>query len=311
LPFGGSQRAGLPLRTLIDMSSETFIITPDDEDFVDSAPQAPPSLRIAPYPLFSSVSVRGVKFAALSGEQCINHVLRELTARRGGTIITLNVDHLRRCGHDPVYRAMVDRAEVSVADGMPIVWASRLQRTPLPQRVAGSDLIDSLASAAAEYGYSVFLLGGNPGTAEATSKLLGRRYPHLRVAGWHDPRPGFEQNPQSVAATIDLLRQAAPDIVFVALGSPKQESFICSARQALPGAWWLGVGISFSFLCGEIRRAPLWMQRAGLEWVHRLAQEPGKLFRRYLVYGVPFAAKLLVTATLNGIFRPSRSDRAS
>jgi len=292
------------------MSIEGFAITPEDEDLA-GAEHAPATVRTHTHALFPSVFVHGIRFAVLSDEYCINHVLQELDAGRGGTIITLNLDHLRRCGEDPSYRALVERAEVNVADGMPIVWASRLQRTPLPQRVAGSDLINSLASAAAESGYSVFLLGGNPGTAEATSRLLCRRYPRLRVAGWHDPRPGFDQNPQSLAATINLVRDAAPDIVFVALGSPKQEQFIHSARQALPGTWWLGVGISFSFMCGEIRRAPRWMQRAGLEWIHRLSQEPGKLFRRYLVHGLPFAVKLLGAAVMNGILRRARSERGS
>ena len=259
----------------------------------------------------SSISLRGVQFAAVSRQECIDHLLDELAASRGGTVVTLNVDHLRRCETDPQFRAIVEKAEMKVADGMPLVWASRLQRTPLPQRVAGSDLIDSLTGAAAEQHRSIYLLGGNPGTAEAAAKLLAIRYPQLRIAGWHCPPPGFEKDPQSYAATIDLVRSAAADIVYVALGSPKQEQFIQSARASLPNTWWLGVGISFSFLCGDVHRAPQWMQRTGLEWVHRLVQEPRRLFQRYITQGLPFAAKLLVGATFNGMFQKGRADRVS
>jgi N-acetylglucosaminyldiphosphoundecaprenol N-acetyl-beta-D-mannosaminyltransferase len=288
---------------------EGFTLAPGDEAVEAAAGGALPPVRSSPRRGFPTVFVRGIRFAVLSAEHCVKHVLQELAVSRGGTIITLNVDHLRRCGEDPLYRGVVERAEVSVADGMPIVWASRLQRTPLPQRVAGSDLIDSLTCAAAQHGYSVFFLGGNPGTAQATARLLAGRYPQLRIAGWYDPRPGFDQDSHAYSATVDLLRNAAPDIVYVALGSPKQERFIQSARQVLPRTWWLGVGISFSFMCGEIPRAPGWMQRAGLEWLHRLAQEPGKLFHRYLIAGLPFAAKLLAAAAINGIFRPPGNDR--
>jgi N-acetylglucosaminyldiphosphoundecaprenol N-acetyl-beta-D-mannosaminyltransferase len=181
---------------------------------------------------------------------------------------------------------------------MPLIWASKLQGTPLPERVAGSNLISSLSAAAAERGRGIYLLGGATGTAEAAADVLSQRYPKLRVCGTCCPTIDFEDGADGVAAVTENLRQAKPDIVYVALGSPKQEVLIDRLRDQLPGAWWLGVGNSFSFLCGHVHRAPLGVQRAGFEWLHRLIQEPRRLGRRYLIDGCPFAVKLLVGAAI-------------
>ena len=250
-----------------------------------------------------TVDLRGVRVHAVSEADAIRHILSEADAGRGGMVVTPNLDHLHRCLHDVAFAAMVSEAELVLADGMPLVWAARLQGTPLPQRVAGSNLITSLSQAAAEAGRSVFLLGGSPGTAEGAARVLTARFPSLRVAGTLCPPVGFENDPAKMAEIIETLATARPDIVFVALGSPKQERLIVKLRPLLPQAWWLGVGISFSFLCGEVRRAPLWMQKTGLEWLHRLVQEPRRLFRRYVVVGIPFAFGLLGKATFGGLPR--------
>jgi N-acetylglucosaminyldiphosphoundecaprenol N-acetyl-beta-D-mannosaminyltransferase len=239
-----------------------------------------------------------MRLHAVTGEKCIRYLLDELDAGRGGWIATPNVDHLRRVGRDPSFAALCARADLAVPDGMPLVWASRLQGTPLPERVAGSDLVWRLSAAAAERGRSVFLLGGAPGTAEGAANVLRVHYPGLRVAGTHCPSPGFEGDEQAVALLVDALRVAGPDIVYVALGTPKGEWLIERHRETLPRSWWVPVGISFSFVTGAVRRAPRWMQRAGLEWLHRLAQEPRRLVRRYIVDDMPFALALLGGAAL-------------
>jgi N-acetylglucosaminyldiphosphoundecaprenol N-acetyl-beta-D-mannosaminyltransferase len=247
------------------------------------------------------VELHGVWFHAITEQGCIEHIMGELSAARGGVVVTPNVDHLRRRGRDLSFLALLAEASLVVADGMPLVWASRLQGTPLPQRVAGSDLISSLSAAAASQGRSVFLLGGDPGTAQGASLILRDRYPQLRVVGTLCPPRGFEKNEAELARVAEALNKAQPDIVYVGLGSPKQELLMDRMRRVLPGAWWLGVGVSFSFLCGEVRRAPLWMRKWGLEWVHRLLQEPRRLFRRYVVMGMPFAMLMMVRAAIRGI----------
>jgi N-acetylglucosaminyldiphosphoundecaprenol N-acetyl-beta-D-mannosaminyltransferase len=192
--------------------------------------------------------------------------------------------------------ATLSGARVVVADGMPLIWASRLRGTPLPARVAGSNLIWSLTAAAARSGASIFLLGGNPGAAEACAQRMRADYPNVRIAGLMSPPVGFENDGRAIEEIVAMLRAAAPEIVYLALGFPKQEELALRLAPHLPATWFVGVGISFSFVAGEVRRAPLWMQAAGLEWVHRLAQEPRRLFRRYLIEGLPFAARLFVDA---------------
>lgn len=255
----------------------------------------------------------GVRFHAITERQAVEHILRELDAGNGGFVVTPNLDHLRRFNSDMAFAALVAEASLVVADGTPVVWASRIAGTPLPERVAGSDLISSLSAAAAEAGRSIFLLGGAPGTAEAAARVLVERSPKLKIAGTACPPVGFEDDPSEMLKLLEQLRVSKPDIVFVALGSPKQEYLIDRIGRTLPQAWWLGVGISLSFLCGDVKRAPRWLQRAGLEWTHRLVQEPRRLFKRYILVGLPFATRLFAHAAKERVLRKIglRRDRAA
>lgn len=262
----------------------------------------PPSRPISTSGL-PTIRLHGIELNAITEARCVEHVLDELDAGNGGVLVTPNLDHLRRCARDLTFNALLDEASIVVADGMPLVWASRIQRTPLPERIAGSDLISSLSAGAARRGHTIFLLGGAPGTAETAAKVLQERSPNLKVAGIHCPPIGFEKNQDEVNAVIAALVAAQPSIVFVALGSPKQEYLINRIRKVLPNAWWLGVGVSFSFLSGDVKRAPAWMQRTGMEWFHRLLQEPRRLFHRYIVVGLPFGMSLMSRAAWNGLPR--------
>lgn len=243
-----------------------------------------------------SVTLAGVRLHAIDEAQCIAHILGEIASGRGGVVATANLDHVRRLQQPGPFRDAYAAADVVTVDGMPVVWACRIQGTPVPGRVAGSDLMRSLPAAAAAAGRSVFLLGGDPGAGAAAAARLCAASPALRVAGIECPPVGFEKDAAHFAALRTRLQAAAPDLVFVALGSPKQEFVIRDLRAALPRAWWLGVGISFSFVAGDVKRAPRWLQRLGLEWLHRLVQEPRRLARRYLVDGLPFAAALFARA---------------
>jgi len=178
------------------------------------------------------------------------------------------------------------------ADGMPLIWASSLLGNPLPERVTGSNLISSLTAAAAARGRSIFLLGGSPGAAQKAAVVLSARHPNLRIAGVSSQPLESSADRSEWKSIADALTAANPDIVYVALGCPKQEELIEALRHTLPAAWWLGVGIAFSFVAGSIPRAPLWMQRIGLEWFHRLLKEPRRLARRYLIDDLPFALTL-------------------
>ncbi len=248
----------------------------------------------------ATTMLHGLQIHAISERQCIEVILQRLERGEGGWVVTPNLDMLRRYARDESFRKLIGGADLVVADGMPLVWASRLTRSPLPGRVAGSSLISTLSASAAEAGRRIYLLGGAPGTASRAAEVLQRRHPHLSVAGTLCPPFGFEHSEKELTCIESALRRAAPDIVYVGLGSPKQEELIERMRSVLPRAWWLGIGVSFSFLCGHVRRAPLWAQRIGMEWAHRLIQEPGRLTRRYLIDGLPFAARLFVHTALGG-----------
>jgi N-acetylglucosaminyldiphosphoundecaprenol N-acetyl-beta-D-mannosaminyltransferase len=249
-------------------------------------------------PLIDCVDILSMRIGRVDEQQCIERILASLALGQGGWVITSNTDILRRYVRDPAFRRVADSASICVADGMPLVWASRLQGVALPARVAGSNLLGSLSAAAALAGRRIYLLGGDPGTAESTRQVLQQRHPGISIVGTHCPALGFEYRPHEVEYVRLALRLAQPDIVFVALGSPKQEFLIDQIRDCLPSCWWLGIGISFSFMAGRVKRAPGWMQRAGLEWVHRLMHEPRRLATRYLVHDIPFALQMLSHALL-------------
>lgn len=252
-------------------------------------------------PPHERITLLGVPIDRVTSAQAIDHIAHALREGRGGWVVTPNLDILRRLVVDAGFAALCAPADLRLADGMPLVWASRLRRTPLPERVTGSDLIWSLTDRAARDGRSIYFLGGNPGAAEHAAALLQAKSPGLRVAGTECPPIGFDADPDALASLEARLVAARPDILYVALGSPKQERLIVRLRAALPSTWFLGIGISFSFVTGEVRRAPRWMQKSGLEWVHRLVQEPRRLGRRYLIDGLPFAVRLMARSLAEGV----------
>jgi N-acetylglucosaminyldiphosphoundecaprenol N-acetyl-beta-D-mannosaminyltransferase len=225
---------------------------------------------------------------------------------RGHWTITANVDHLRRYRRDPVAKGLIDDADLLVADGMPLIWASRIAGEPLPERVSGSSMVWSICEAAAARRQSVFLLGGDPGVAERAAHVFRDSCPGLEIAGTACPPRGFENDERELDRIRREVTEAAPKIVFVALGFPKQDLLIRSLRSALPHASFLGVGISLSYVTGDLSRAPDWICRLGLEWAYRLSQEPTRrLARRYLVDGLPFALRLMMSAAWHRIRRGS------
>lgn len=243
----------------------------------------------------------GLSLDRLSEVETIDEALSALHRHEGGWICPTNLDVLRQYVDSDDVRALVDEADLVVADGMPLIWASRLAGAELPERVAGSSLIWTLPERAARDGASVFLLGGNEGAADDAADRLRGRNPALSVAGTLCPPMGFDRDDAQLDVIDATLLEAQPDFVFVGLGFPKQEKLIRRLRKVLPEAWFVSCGISFSFVSGEVRRAPVWVQRAGLEWFHRLVQDPRRLFRRYVIEGFPFLVRLLLDASRSRI----------
>ncbi|MBA3252351.1 MAG: WecB/TagA/CpsF family glycosyltransferase [Geodermatophilaceae bacterium] len=242
------------------------------------------------------VPVGPLDFDPLTEDDVVSRVAEAVDRGRGGWISTPNIDILRRSARETSVRNLLGSADIVVADGAPVVWAARLTGRPLPGRVAGSSLLWSLCTAAASGGYGIYLLGGEPGVAERAARRLMTHAPGLQVTGTCAPAWGFETRPAEVEAIRARLIAADPKIVFVGLGCPKQERLIAALSESLPGAWWIGCGAALDFAAGQLRRAPRWMQRSGLEWVHRMAAEPGRLVRRYVVEDAPYALRLLVAS---------------
>jgi N-acetylglucosaminyldiphosphoundecaprenol N-acetyl-beta-D-mannosaminyltransferase len=167
-----------------------------------------------------------------------------------------------------------------------------------------------LAEEASRRGYSLFLLGGAPGTADQTATTLLEHAPGVTITGAYAPPIGCERDPTEMRRIVSILSEAAPDIVLCAFGCPKQERLMVELRTWLPRSWFIGVGGSFTIASGQTPAAPSWMRRSGLEWVHRLRLEPKRLARRYLVDDLPFAIRLLGTSTLAGFGRRRSARRA-
>jgi exopolysaccharide biosynthesis WecB/TagA/CpsF family protein len=275
--------------------------------------KSPPPFRrreptVTPQPAAPATTIMGLPVHRLDHTTLIHTFLQGVRARKGGWIVTPNLDILRQFTTSRESRELVLAATHRVADGQWLVWASRLAGDPVPERVAGSDLVLSMSEAAAGAGLSVFLLGGEPGAAAAAAARLEELCPGLQGVDSHCPPPGFEDDPAELERIKEALHGARPALVLVGLGFPKQERLIRLLRSEMPQTWFVGVGISLSFLAGKQPRAPAALQRLGLEWVHRLWHEPRRLFRRYVILGLPFAVRLLAWAMAKRLRSERRGD---
>ena len=208
----------------------------------------------------------------------------ELVARREPSyVVTPNADHIVKLQTDAEFWKIYEEAALSVADGMALLWAGSFLGTPLLEKVSGSDLMPEFCRRAAEKGYRLFLMGGREGAADGAKRELERRFPGIRIVGTYCPPMGFEKDPAQTLHIEQLVREAQPDVLFVGLGAPKQEKWIYRNHRKLGIPLCAGIGVTFEFMAGMVKRAPHWMQVAGFEWLWRLAMEPKRLWRRYLV----------------------------
>lgn len=230
--------------------------------------------------LVDPVWVWGVPFAPFTMSDAVSAIRTLIHTRRPAFFITANV-HYAMLSHESLdLRLINERAAFIVADGMPLVWASRLQKPPLPDRVAGSDLIFELCALAAKEGHRVFFLGGAEGVAARAAERLVERFPGLQVAGAESP-PFRELTADEEVALATRIRATRPDILFTAFTMPKGERWVAANCESLGIPVMANIGASIDFASGRVRRAPRWMQKCGLEWAFRLGLEPRRLFSRY------------------------------
>jgi N-acetylglucosaminyldiphosphoundecaprenol N-acetyl-beta-D-mannosaminyltransferase len=243
------------------------------------------------------VRIWGLPLARLSSAQTVDLVERLIRRGRPSFFITANLHYAMLSDRDPQLARVTRQAAFLLADGMPMVWYSRLIGHALPERVAGADLIYALCQRAAERGQRVFLLGGAPGVAQAAAANLCRRWPNLQIVGAEAP-PFRPLSAQEQADLVQRIRRRHADLLLVAFGQPKGELWLAENYQALGVPVSVQVGATLDFVAGRIRRAPRWLQGLGLEWMFRAVQEPRRLGPRYFA-DLLFLAK----AMLRGVWR--------
>jgi N-acetylglucosaminyldiphosphoundecaprenol N-acetyl-beta-D-mannosaminyltransferase len=250
------------------------------------------------------VWIWGVPFSPLTRAAAAELVMKLVEARRPSMFVTANTHYTMLTNHNPALGEVNSRAAFVLADGAPLVWASRLKRTPLPERVAGSDLIFDLCELAAARSYRPFLLGGGPGVAEAAAEQLVDRFPGLQIAGTACPS-NLGASANECEELIEQVREARPDLLFAALGQPKGELWLARHLDRLRVPACVQIGASLDFIAGRVRRAPPWVQRIGMEWAYRLSLEPARLGPRY-ARNAGFLAKRIMVDLIS-----RRSERIS
>ncbi len=228
-----------------------------------------------------AIAILGIPFDNITTAQTVQAIEAMISSGKPHYLATANVDFLVQARHDVELRRILLDAHLVLCDGTPLVWASRLLGNPLPERVAGSDLVPLLIRLAAKKNYRIFFLGGSPDTTATAVANLRRQHPELNIAGHYSPPFAalLEMDHDQIAAQI---KAAKPDLLFVSFGCPKQEKWISMHYRSLGVPVCVGVGATIDFLAGKIKRAPKWMQKTGTEWIFRAAQEPRRLMGRYL-----------------------------
>ncbi|MCH8830770.1 MAG: WecB/TagA/CpsF family glycosyltransferase [Planctomycetes bacterium] len=230
------------------------------------------------------VCLFGVKIDAVRMPEAVAQLMDWIQSEdaRHRYVVTPNVDHAVMLAEHEELRAAYAEADLVLADGMPVVLASRLLRKPLPERVTGADLVPALFSAADEHRpLTAFLLGAAAGVGEQAAAHIHERWPAVQIVGTYSPPFGFEKDDAENETILCQIEAVKPDVLIVGLGAPKQELWVHRHQEKIAARVSLCVGATIDFLAGNVARAPIWMQKAGLEWCYRLISEPRRLFTRY------------------------------
>jgi N-acetylglucosaminyldiphosphoundecaprenol N-acetyl-beta-D-mannosaminyltransferase len=247
------------------------------------------------------VQIGALRLHRVGLSSILEQISQFLEEKRPRQVVTVNLQFLSTAAKNRTFAEVVNSADLVVADGMPLLWLSRLLGTPIPQRVTGHDLLHHCAALAAQRGFTLFFLGATSVTAEKATRRLQEMYPGLKIVGSYQgsfSQDGYGLSESDERGALDAIRRCGPDFLFVALGCPKQELWIHRHRQEIEVPVCIGIGGVLDVLAGRLRRAPSWMQRMGLEWLYRLQQEPGRLWKRYLTQDFLTALKITAAITL-------------
>jgi N-acetylglucosaminyldiphosphoundecaprenol N-acetyl-beta-D-mannosaminyltransferase len=231
------------------------------------------------------ITLMGCSIDNLTMEETLQTVEGFIHTGKPHQHVVVNVDKLVKASRDPELRRIINDCALVNVDGMPVVWASRLLGRPLKERVAGCDLFEALMRRAGEKGWRVFLLGAKEEVVSKVASTYRHKYPDLVLAGY---RNGYWKGEAEEADVVEQIRAARPDLLFVAISSPKKEQFLGRWQAEMKVPFAMGVGGTFDVAIGHVKRAPLWMQKSGLEWFYRFLQEPRRMFRRYFIEDMAF-----------------------
>jgi len=247
-----------------------------------------PQPRVTAETAPSSFRVLGVRVDAVQISDAVTRMESWIEQRHGNHYITVTGMHgITVAQRDPTFKAVLSTADLVVPDGMPLVWLGRRSGHRLRRRVYGPELMETFLQQTTARGYRHFFYGGAPGVPELLAQRLAERFPGLQVAGTHSP-PFRPLTAEEDDAAVREINSSGADVLWVGLGEPKQERWMHEHRDRLNVPVAVGVGAAFDIHAGRLKQAPLWMRENGLEWLFRLAVEPRRLWRRYIIYGSRF-----------------------
>jgi len=229
----------------------------------------------------SKIRLFDINIDNVSMDQAVNRIDGFISDKSGlKTVFTPNVDHLMMLRKDREFKDIYNKADFVIADGMPVVWASHILKKGLKEKVSGIDLVYKLYSLSENKGHSVYFLGAREDVMKDAVKKIKKQFPNLKITGFHSP--SFNITKEENKEMISKINSAKPDMLFVGFGAPKQEIWLYNNKEKLKAKVGIGVGGSFVMISGRFKRAPKFMQKAGLEWLYRLIQDPKRLWKRYL-----------------------------
>lgn len=231
------------------------------------------------------VDVLGVHVSVTDMNDALSRVGEWIETGQRHHVCVADMNSVLNAGRESSLRRFYNRSGMTLPDGVPLVWAGHLAGFPQMQRVCGPDFMPAMLETSVAHGWSHYFLGGADGVAERLAAAMSARFPGLAVAGWECP-PFRQLDDAEKAEMVARINASGADIVWIGLGAPKQEKWMAEFRSQLDASVLIGVGAAFDFHTGDVRRAPVAMQKMGLEWAYRLSQEPRRLWRRY-VLGVP------------------------
>ncbi len=230
----------------------------------------------------SRIDFMNIKIDNVTMDEALDKIREFIKTRNNAYVVTPNADHMMTLQTDEMFQKVYDEADLILTDGKPLMWIAKFYKTPIKEKISGSDLFPRLCEMSAKEGYTMFFLGAAEGVAAKAKENLEKKYEGLNVVGTYSPPFGFEKDEQELNKIINMVREAHPDILIVGLGAPKQEKFAYTYRDRLQVPVSLGLGASIDFEAGNIKRAPKWMSDVGLEWFYRMIKDPKRLVKRYL-----------------------------